>query len=1066
MKKSSSVRRRNSFAFLVFSLVLGLLIVFLGINLLPQKAQEEEKQDNTPSVVFAESDAITAEIRNKANNFARVDVKSLDDRGAIAKYGKIVEDYGSFVVLATRSKTALPTKFDAQPLETSINLPSGKFEPLKKARPESITANNSLEGSGEKGYYIVQFGSTVRDEWLDDLRASGLEILQYVPHQAFFVYGDDATIAKAAGHARVRWVGRYTPQQKFPPELEKFTANVGADTAMFDVAVFANADLAQIGREFTSLTGGRVLHEIKLPNNFFNVLRVEMPTGDVAKTAAISAVFRIDPYTRPVIEDERAAQIVAGNYSSPTVILPPGYNPLTQFGVDGSGVTVSVADDGISIPGNGGFYITAANTVDGPLRGATPGASGGHGHINASIIAGSLPFGALDPLGYNYGVGVAPKANIINIPFLKSGNTTTDVQMVDDTVNTVGPNGVKGSISNNSWGNGTNGNSYDSYAAQFDGFVQDASLAATIDPISLVFSAGNSGPGPLSLTRPKVAKNVIAVANSENIRTEIGGAGADNLDDLRSSSSRGPAADGRVKPDVTAPGTVISGSRAGSGGSVSGQIDANHSWSTGTSHAAPQVAGAAALFTEYWKDTHAGINPSPALIKAAIINTAQEMNGNITNTSTVPNGNEGWGRINMKYMLNTGVSTKYVNQEFTFSNAGVGIGFLGEVADSTKPVRISLVWTDPPGAGDPALVNNLDLVVNIGGTVYKGNVFSGGNSTSGGAADTINNVENVFLPAGIPAGTSFGISVSSAAINGDGILGNGDPTDQHFSLVGYNFDELAPDQSQVSDFDGDGRSDVAVWRPSSGVWYSANSSNGNVLINAFGQAGDQIAPGDYDGDGRTDYAIFREGLWYILRSAQGFTAAAFGAAGDLPVPADYDGDNKTDLAVWRPSTGVWYLLRSTAGFSAVAFGQNGDRLVPGDYDGDDKADVGIFRDGTWYLLQSTAGFSAVSFGSGGDKVVPQDYDGDDKTDIAVFRESNGTWYLLRSQLGLTTVGFGTTGDIPAVGDFDGDFKADVSIFRPATGSWYRQNSSNGAGFVTAFGTSGDEPVPAAYVPVQ
>ena len=97
------------------------------------------------------------------------------------------------------------------------------------------------------------------------------------------------------------------------------------------------------------------------------------------------------------------------------------------------------------------------------------------------------------------------------------------------------------------------------------------------------------------MTRPKVAKNVIAVANSENIRTEFGGTGADNMDDLRSSSSRGPAADGRIKPDITAPGTVITGSRAGSCGSVTSCFDANHAYSTGTSHAAPQVAGAAAL---------------------------------------------------------------------------------------------------------------------------------------------------------------------------------------------------------------------------------------------------------------------------------------------------------------------------------------------------------------------------------------------------------------------------------------------------------------------------------------
>ncbi|HEX8735388.1 MAG TPA: S8 family serine peptidase, partial [Pyrinomonadaceae bacterium] len=625
------VVQRFAAVFLIYT------FVFLGIGVVPQKAQE------TSASLFdkyAKADAVTSAVRSKSKILQRVTLRSEAERRSLEKLGTIVEDYGAFVVLATSERTDL-SRFDAAKMETTINLPARKYEPVKTPPAETVKPNSAENLSvAEKDYYVVQFAAATKDEWLESLREIGAEIVQYVPHQAFFVYADAPTISRITTHSRVRWVGRYAANDKLSPELKQFTDNRRGETAMFDIAVFSRANLEQAAGRVSDSFSGRILNTIKLSNNFFNVLRVEMPVNEVAEIAKISDVVRIDPYVKPEREDERAAQIVAGNYTSPTSILAPGYNPLAQFGVDGADVTVSVVDDGVNIPGNGGFYLTTANTVDGPLRGATAGASGGHGHINASIIAGSTPFGTLDPTGYNYGLGIAPRTNIINIPFLKSGNTTTDAQAVDDTLNTVGPNGVRGTISNNSWGNGLNNNAYDSLAAQYDGFVRDGSLAATIDPFNIIFSAGNSGPGANSLTRPKVAKNVISVANSENVRPEIGGANADNMEDLRSTSSRGPAADGRIKPDITAPGTVISGSRAGNGSSVSGTIDANHAWSTGTSHAAPQVAGAAALFTQYWKNTHAGQNPSPALVKAAILNTAQEMNGLTTNLSTVPNGNE------------------------------------------------------------------------------------------------------------------------------------------------------------------------------------------------------------------------------------------------------------------------------------------------------------------------------------------------------------------------------------------------------------------------------------------
>jgi uncharacterized delta-60 repeat protein len=282
--------------------------------------------------------------------------------------------------------------------------------------------------------------------------------------------------------------------------------------------------------------------------------------------------------------------------------------------------------------------------------------------------------------------------------------------------------------------------------------------------------------------------------------------------------------------------------------------------------------------------------------------------------------------------------------------------------------------------------------------------------------------------------------------------------DDKFALVRYLGD--AATRPTQFDFDGDGKSDVSVFRPSNGTWYLQQSQNGFTGLQ-FGISADRIVPADYDGDGKTDVAVYRDGTWYIQRSQLGFTGIAFGASEDIPVPADYDGDGKADVAVFRPSTGVWYLLRSQLGFTSIAFGQWGDKPVAADYDADGKADIAVFRNGTWYIQRSQLGFTGIAFGESTDKPVPADYDGDGKADVAVFRSSNGTWYLQRSQLGFTGIQFGVSGDLPVAADYDGDGRADVAVFR--NGTWYLQRST--AGFTgVAFGAATDKPIPNAFVP--
>jgi hypothetical protein len=265
-----------------------------------------------------------------------------------------------------------------------------------------------------------------------------------------------------------------------------------------------------------------------------------------------------------------------------------------------------------------------------------------------------------------------------------------------------------------------------------------------------------------------------------------------------------------------------------------------------------------------------------------------------------------------------------------------------------------------------------------------------------------------------------------------------------------------------ADFDGDGRSDISIFRPSDGKWYVVQSTEGIHVI-SWGVNGDKIVPGRYDADNKTDYAIFREsdGKWYVL-GTNGFTMSTvpWGVAGDKPVVGDFNGDGKNDPAIFRPSENRWYVY----GVATQDWGQAGDLPVPGDYNGDGTTDFGIFRPSTgqWYIATTTGVVTTVSWGQNGDKPVPADYDGDNKDDFAIWRPSEGKWYIVRSGSGIIeNITWGVNGDIPVPGDFDGDGRDDLGIYR--NGTWY-QLRWNGTISIQNWGVAGDVPVPAGYFP--
>lgn len=269
------------------------------------------------------------------------------------------------------------------------------------------------------------------------------------------------------------------------------------------------------------------------------------------------------------------------------------------------------------------------------------------------------------------------------------------------------------------------------------------------------------------------------------------------------------------------------------------------------------------------------------------------------------------------------------------------------------------------------------------------------------------------------------------------------------------------------DFDGDLRADLAVFRPSNGLWLILDSQSGTLRQVTFGQSGDMPLDADFDGDSKADISVWRpsDGTWWYVRSSdKTYGGAQWGQSGDTPVTGDYDGDGRTDFAVWRPSDGINYIVRSSGGFLGVKWGMAGDIPEHWDRNLDGRTDFAVYRpsNGKWYTLENgSSAAGQFEFGEASDIPIKGDFDGDQIGDFAVYRPSSGTfWYAASSQGNAhraTVWGYDTDTPVPA--DYDGDGRADVSVWRPANGTWYSVNSAGGYG-TTELGADGDIPLPA------
>ncbi len=654
------------------------------------------------------------------------------------------------------------------------------FDPLRTAVPASkSTFSTAADG---RGLHLVQFNAPIKQGWRSELEQSGLRVLQYYPNDTFLVWGNPATSAEALGQPHVRWQGAFLPDYKVNRDLVGRSGRI----SNVDVHFYNDGDVSGLIEQLKQFGANVLSHAPAQPDRTFMDAWIQVDAEQLQAIAQLPQVVWLG-YASPrgYFEDEMSDQILAGNYNGAN--QPQlGYAPwLTGFGYDGTGVIMGVVDSGVDLGHpdlqpriSGGYTFPGCSSP----AGGDDNSSGGHGTHVAGIIAGQGvgdgPGGAVsevDANGFLYGLGVARGASIYAMASVDCGAPWPPAPGWQE----LSKRGIAGNAigTNASWTTGEGAaHGYQASERTFDFMIRDGDFDAPGNqPFIFAFSAGNSGPGASTLTAPKEAKNPIVSASSRNFR-----AGA--ITDISGFSSRGPAVDGRVLPNIASPGESIASTRRRAGGAacvtaITGTSN-HYALCSGTSMASPHTAGAAAIITQWWKSTHAGAVQSPAMTKALLVNGAIDLG-----TADVPNNNEGWGRVNLPNSILGSGQRHLVDQTALLDNAGETYQLTLGIPDTGKPVRVTLAWTDAPGAvgANPALVNNLDLEVLHNATTYRGNVMTAGQSASGGSADTRNNVENVFLP----AGTSGAVTVTIRASNlpGDGVPGSGDATDQDFALI-------------------------------------------------------------------------------------------------------------------------------------------------------------------------------------------------------------------------------------------------------------------------------------------
>lgn len=618
-------------------------------------------------------------------------------------------------------------------------------------------------------HHLVQLAGPPNSDWIRKIEDLGADVVEPISGYGLFVVVNPEKAKDLRELPFVSWVNPFKPDYRIASELLTLEGKI----QNVSVGVYPSRAVGSV-KEALEKLGGTLVNQWKTEGPYhdsFAVLLVELDADklqDVANLPPVRWLEYLPPGLQP--DDERSCQIVAENLDA---AAPPNTAPVTGYysrlvsvGLSGAGILVGVCDTGVDTHDSSTMHPDLSRRLrffEDATGGQTTTDRNGHGTHVAGIAVGNGSTGDADPQGFVLGQGVAPKAefgvvNAVDTP----GGPGTDP--LDRFTKAMAHHGAH--VMNNSWRQGGS-NGYTSGAALLDGLVRKpSSVSSSRDNLVIVFSAGNDGPVSGSITPPKEAKNPITVGNLVNYRPNEGHHRSANTVDIRGvgdSSSRGPAADGRILPTIVAPGTDIVSARSSAASrqsytDTSGKTHTKHTLMTGTSMAAPHVTGLCALLVQWWKARFNGAQPSPALVKAWLINGAEDMaggpDGKGGTLGHIPNNDQGWGRVSLRNMVQDAPESHrgpklFYDQSHAFTAAGNERQLRIRPEDPGRPLRITLVWTDAPGGVNtsPALVNDLDLEVEELATqnVYKGNVFQQGFSVIGGNFDSLNNVECVFI---------------------------------------------------------------------------------------------------------------------------------------------------------------------------------------------------------------------------------------------------------------------------------------------------------------------------------
>lgn len=581
---------------------------------------------------------------------------------------------------------------------------------------------------GESDYYIVQFTGPVYSAQKDWLSNQGINIHFYIPHYGFVCTIEDMDkIDQVRAHPSVNWIGLYQPAYKVSSLFDRVEQE-----HKVTLLLFMDADMSAVLAEVELITNRR---QFELSDNGINkIIQGTVNKSDVKALAKIPGVYWIEPYIQPVMHNDDVQWIVQDAQT--------GARNIWAKGIRGEGEIVNNTDSGINTShymhrsgsaaiSTWGYYPShnAIVAYDSGAPSTIVFGDGGsyHGTHTCGTMAGND-----SPLGSSPRDGVAMNARIY---FNDCGdNTGTSIYTFGDlndlyirSYDRYYPP-TRAHISSNSWGSDVLG-AYTTTSLCSDQFMWQHK------DFLLCFSNGNVGTSG-TVGAPASAKSVVSVGGTRN---------GSQYTSIYSWTSRGPCADGRRKPTICTPGNLVYSSTTGT---------STYASMSGTSMACPGAAGAAALVRQYLRE---GWYPtgrktaadsfsfiSGSLLKAILVNSADPNVGSYT----VPDNNIGWGRVDLDSTLYfAGEARKTLLIDNTPGIlTGEQVDYHFSVPALAGNLKIALVWTDYPG--NPAvmtqLVNDLDLVVTVGGTYYNGNQYSGGESQPNPAGrDSLNVVECV-----------------------------------------------------------------------------------------------------------------------------------------------------------------------------------------------------------------------------------------------------------------------------------------------------------------------------------